>query len=44
MMTSPLIIEWQTLQNNYEQHEKSALLIKLTILALFLLCISISSA
>jgi hypothetical protein len=37
MMTSPLIIEWQTLQNNYEQHEKNALLIKLTCLTIFLL-------
>jgi hypothetical protein len=36
-MTSPLIIEWQTLQNNYEQHEKNALLIKLTCLSIFLL-------
>jgi hypothetical protein len=26
--------EWQTLQNNHEQHEKSALLIKLTCLVL----------
>jgi hypothetical protein len=37
MMTSPLIIEWQTLQNNVEQHEKNALLIKLTCLTIFLL-------
>ena len=44
MMTSPLIIEWQTLQNNYEQHEKSALLIKLTSLTLFLLGQAISNA
>jgi dolichol kinase len=44
MMTSPLIIEWQTLQNNYEQHEKNALLIKVTSFAIFLLCLSISSA
>ena len=44
MMTGPLIIEWQTLQNNDEQHEKNALLIKLTSLALFLLCLAISSA
>lgn len=44
MMTSPLIIEWQTLQNNYEQHEKNALLIKLTSFALFLISQAISSA
>ncbi len=43
-MNSPLIVEWQTLQNNYEQHEKNALLIKLTSLALFLLCLAINSA
>lgn len=36
-MTSPLIIEWQTLQNNDEQHERNALLIKLTSIILFLL-------
>jgi len=27
-------LEWQTLQNNHEQHEKNALLIKLSCLAL----------
>ena len=43
-MTSPLIIEWQTLQNNYEQHEKSALLIKLASLTFFLLGLAISQA
>jgi hypothetical protein len=36
-MTSPLITEWQTLQNNDEQYERNALLIKLTSLSLFLL-------
>ena len=28
--------EWQTLQNNHEQHEKSALLVKLTCMSLYL--------
>ena len=43
-MTSPLIIEWQTLQNNYEQHEKNALLIKVTCLTIFLLSQAMSSS
>jgi len=43
MMTSPLIIEWQTLQNNVEQHEKNALLIKLTCLTIFILSQSMGS-
>jgi hypothetical protein len=34
---NPLCLEWQTLQNNHEQHERNALLIKLTCLALSLL-------
>jgi hypothetical protein len=34
---NPLHLEWQTLQNNHEQHERNALLIKLTCLALSLL-------
>ena len=33
---NPLHLEWQTLQNNHEQHERNALLIKLTCLALSL--------
>ena len=44
MMPSPLIIEWQTLKNDYEPLEKNVLPIKLTSLALFLLCLAISSA
>ena len=44
MMTNPLIIEWQTLQNNYEQHEKNALLIKLTCLTIFLLSQAVGSS
>jgi hypothetical protein len=34
---NPLHLEWQTLQNNHEQHERNALLIKLTCVALSLL-------
>jgi hypothetical protein len=37
---NPLCLEWQTLQNNHEQHERNALLIKLTCLALCLLGIA----
>lgn len=33
--TSPLAHEWSTLQNNYEQYEKSSLLIKLGATAVF---------
>lgn len=33
---NPLHLEWQTLQNNHEQHERNALLIKLTCLVLSL--------
>ncbi len=37
---NPLHLEWHTLQNNHEQHERNALLIKLTCLALSLLGIA----
>jgi hypothetical protein len=33
MTTSHLSLEWQTLQNNHEQHERNALLIKLVCVA-----------
>ena len=33
---NPLYLEWQTLQQNHEQHERNALLIKLTCMALSL--------
>lgn len=33
MTNSHLSLEWQTLQNNHEQHERSALLIKLVCVA-----------
>ena len=33
--TQPLSLEWKILQNNYEQYEKSTLLIKLTSIILY---------
>lgn len=38
---NPLHLEWQTLQQNHEQHERNALLVKLTCMALSLLGIAV---
>lgn len=37
--TSPLVHEWTTLQNNYEQYEKNSLLIRLVSAVLFVVCL-----
>lgn len=40
--TSPLAHEWSTLQNNYEQYEKSSLLIKLGTTAVFVASLALA--
>ena len=40
--TSSLSHEWAILQNNYEQYEKSSLLIKLGCTALFVFCLALA--
>ena len=40
--TTALDHEWATLQNNYEQYEKSSLLIKLAGIALFVSCLALA--
>ena len=34
--------EWATLQNNHEQYEKTSLLIKLSVVAVFIACLALS--
>lgn len=40
--TSALAREWTTLQDNYEQYEKSCLLIKLAGIVLFVTCLALA--
>jgi hypothetical protein len=39
---TPLGHEWAVLQNNHEQYEKTSLLIKLGVIALFVACLALS--